>query len=283
MFSADQYELLDVGDGRRLERFGQYVLDRPAPAAERFRRQRPTLWKEADAFFTRHSATRGLWRQRKGMPTTWNIHHERIVFELKCTESGAIGVYPEQAANWDWIAAQARRSSRPLKVLNLFGYSGGSTLAAAAAGAEVVHVDAARSVVSWARRNAELAGLHNAPIRWIADDARKFAQREVRRGVQYDAVILDPPTYGHGSKGESWKLTHHLGGLLRTTRALLQQHRAFVLLTCHAPSIGPPELEALLTEHLFGHCHGGVVAKRLFLTNQADQRLAAGVVARWPG
>ncbi len=283
MFSADQYALLDLGDGRRLERFGPYILDRPAPAADRIGRQHPQLWKQADAYFERQSAARGVWKTRTEMPDTWQIQHDSIVFELKCTESGAIGVYPEQATNWDWIAKQTRRCSRPFKVLNLFGYSGGSTLAAAAAGAEVVHVDAARSVIHWARRNAKLSGLGEAPIRWITDDAQKFAQREVRRAVQYDAVILDPPTYGHGPKGEPWKLLQHLDSLLRTTKALTRQRRAFILLTCHAPGVGPPELEAMLAEHLFGHCHGGVLANRLFLQNSTGQRLSSGVVARWPG
>ena len=283
MFSADQYELLDVGDGRRLERFGQYILDRPAPAAERTSRHRPALWKKADAYFERHSAGHGTWSQPSRMPNTWQIKHRAVVFELKCTDSGAIGVYPEQATNWDWVDKQVRRAPRSLRILNLFGYSGGSTLAAAAAGAEVVHVDAVRGVVDWARRNAKLAGLRAAPIRWIVEDARKFAEREVRRGARYDAVILDPPTYGHGPKAEPWKLARHLDGLLRTARALTRQRRAFILLTCHAPGVGPPELEAMLAENLLGDCQRGVSARRLYLKTRQGQRLASGVVARWPG
>ncbi len=283
MFNADQYELLDVGDGRRLERFGQYILDRPAPAAAELSCRTPTLWKKADARFTRRSATVGTWAHRTEMPTTWLIRHEKMLFELKCTDSGAIGIYPEQATNWDWIAKQVRRADRPLKILNLFAYSGGSTLAAANAGAEVVHVDAARSVVNWARRNAERAGLQDAPIRWITEDACKFAEREVRREVQYDAVILDPPTYGHGPKAQPWKLSQHLDSLLRLTRVLTRRRRAFVLLTCHTPGFGPAELEAMLAENLWGHCRSGVMARRLFLKDPCGQRLASGVVVRWPG
>lgn len=290
MFSSDQYELLDIGSGRRLERFGAFQLDRPAPAADRSVCRDASLWAGADARFERQTAARGTWSYaalsgstRLSHDDTWRIGHESMILELKCTESGAIGVYPEQAPNWDWIGAQVRRANRRLKVLNLFAYTGGSTLAAAAAGAEVVHVDAARSVVKWARRNAKLSGLGEAPIRWIVEDARRFAEREVRRGAQYDAVILDPPTYGHGPKAQPWKLSAHLSGLLRTIRTLTTERRAFILLTSHAPGSGPAELEALLADSLFGHCQGGVVARRLFLKNQHGQRLPSGVVARWPG
>lgn len=282
MFSSDQYQLLDVGDGRRLERFGPHILDRPAPAAAGLSRQRPALWKEADARFERQGAASGVWTRRRAMPESWRIQHDLLVFELKCTDSGAIGVYPEQAMNWDWIASEVRRADRTLKVLNLFAYSGGSTLAAAAAGAEVVHVDAARSVVNWARQNAERAGLKSAPIRWIVEDARRFVEREVRRGNQYDAVILDPPTYGHGPKAQPWKLLEHLAGLLRSARELTRQQRAFILLTCHAPGVGPPELGAMLSDNLLGQRQSGVFSQRLFLANAAGQRLASGVVARWP-
>ncbi len=265
MFSSDQYELLDIGDGRRLERFGQYILDRPAPAALGAVCQRAALWKQANARFDRHTAASGVWTRRSHMPTSWQIRHGSMVFELKCTDSGAIGVYPEQAMNWDWLARRVGCASSRLKVLNLFAYSGGSTLAAAAAGAEVVHVDAARSVVNWARRNAELAGLKTAPIRWIVEDARRFAEREVRRGAQYDAVILDPPTYGHGPKSQPWKLTEHLNGLLSTVSALTQQRRAFILLTCHAPGVGPAELETMLVDNLFGHGPGRCVFQTVVL------------------
>ena len=167
------------------------------------------------------------------MPDSWQIRHDTIVFELKCTDSGAIGVYPEQATNWDWIAGQVCRAGRTLKILNLFAYTGGSTLAAAAAGAEVVHVDAARSVVNWARHNAELAGLEcgsdSLDRRGCSPSLPSVRCDEV---AQYDAVILDPPTYGHGPKAQPWKLTEHLDGLLSTIRELTQQQ----------PSVHPADL-----------------------------------------
>ena len=164
-------------------------------------------------------------------------------------------MFPEQAQNWDWIARQVSSAGRMLRVLNLFAYTGGSTLAAAAAGAEVTHVDAARNTVAWARRNAELSGLANAPIRWIADDAVKFVRREIKRQKHYDAVILDPPSYGHGARGEVWRLAKHLPELLSMCGELTEDLRAFMLLTCHTPGYGYNELKAMVEESKKGGRH----------------------------
>jgi len=282
MLPPDQYELLDFGAGRKLERFGPLVLDRPAPAASDVAMADPARWTSGNARFTRHDAASGVWTGPDQLPTPWRLHYRSLVLELQCTPSGAVGAYPEQVENWDWIERQVRRSGRVLKVLNLFAYTGASTLAAAAAGAEVVHVDAARPVVSWARRNAVLSQLADAPIRWIVDDARKFVQRELRRGNEYHAVILDPPTYGHGPKSEPWELPADLADLLAACGRLTQRSRAFMLLTCHAPTIGPPELEAMLADALCGHGQSGVVAKTLAVRTRDGRRLPSGVVARWP-
>jgi len=282
MFAPDQYELLDFGDGRKLERFGPYVLGRPSPAAENVPRQNVALWRSADARYERTDGETGRWLTEKRLPTTWQIEHGRVVFELKPTESGHVGVFAEQAANWDWIARQVRRAGRTLKVLNLFAYTGGSTLVAAAAGAEVTHVDAAKTTVAWARRNAETSGLADLPIRWIAEDATKFVRRELRRGNRYDAVILDPPSYGHGPKREVFKLSEHLMPLLRACGELTETRRAFMLLTCHTPGYGPPELAACLADAVCGHCQSGVMASKLSLKTAHGRRLPSGVAARWP-
>ncbi len=292
VFSPDQYELLDFGRGRKLERFGRLVLDRPAPVASQFERRDPSIWKSADARFHRTHAGAGRWLStdcRSGIEVTaetWNLRHEGAVFELRCTQSGAIGVYPEQAVNWSWMAKQIRQAERRLKILNLFAYTGGSTLAAAAAGAEVVHVDAARGVVSWAQRCAKLSKLQDAPIRWITEDAVKFAQRELKRGVQYDGVILDPPTYGHGPKGERWQIEKELRPLLRICAQLTEKSRAFVLLTCHASSLESSELEAMLADAMFGQCRSNtqtkIQAKPLMLHSADSRQLPSGLVARWP-
>jgi 23S rRNA (cytosine1962-C5)-methyltransferase len=205
-----------------------------------------------------------------------------VQFELKPTESGQIGIFPEQAENWDWIDRQVRRADRELTLLNLFAYTGGSTLAAARAGARVVHIDAAKNVVRWARRNAQISGLEEAPIRWIAEDAQRFVERELRRGNRYDGVILDPPSYGHGPQGEVWKLSDHLMPLLEKCGQLTRSRRALFLLTCHTPGFGPAELEASLADTVFGHCQAGVRAGRLQLATVSGRRLPSGVYARWP-
>ena len=258
MFDPTQYQLLDFGDGRRLERFGPVVLDRPCPAAESIRPVAPRLWSTAAARFERIEAEEGQWTLRGDPPRQWTIAHDRMILELKRTDFGHVGLFPEQAENWDWIAAQVRRvppsAASAMKILNLFAYTGGSTLAAAAAGAAVTHVDAARNIVAWARRNAELSGLAEAPVRWIAEDAVKFVNREIRRGNRYDAVILDPPSYGHGTHGEVWRLAEDLPRLLALCAELTTPRPRFVLLTCHTPGFSPIRLRELLGNS-FGSAH----------------------------
>jgi 23S rRNA (cytosine1962-C5)-methyltransferase len=249
MFTPDQYELLDFGDGRRLERFGDVTLDRPCPAAEGMTRADPAAWQRADARFDRGDGQEGQWICRHPLPETWTIAHGPLAFELKRTSFGHLGLFPEQAANWRWIAEQVGQSPG-VRVLNLFAYTGGSTLAAALAGAEVVHVDAAKNIVAWARRNAVLSGLADAPIRWIAEDAVKFVKRELRRRNRYHAVILDPPSYGHGAHGEVWRLTQHLPRLLEWCGQLTAGQRRFMLLTCHTPEFEPARLARMMADAL---------------------------------
>jgi 23S rRNA (cytosine1962-C5)-methyltransferase len=193
-----------------------------------------------------------------------------------------VGLFPEQSENWRWIEARVADAGRPLKVLNLFAYTGGSTLAAAVAGAEVVHVDGSNSVVSWARRNAELTGLTDAPIRWIVEDVRKFVQREIRRGSTYDALILDPPSYGHGPKGESWKLEQDLEPLLSDCARLTANRLAFVLVTCHTSGVGPTALRAQMRRAFSGVGRTDVFAGLLRLAMADGRCLPSGIVARWP-
>jgi 23S rRNA (cytosine1962-C5)-methyltransferase len=304
MFTPDDYELLDFGDGRRLERFGPFVLDRPCPAAESFPPTNPDLWPQADARFDGRDDLRGQWTDRRQLPDRWVIAHGPLRFELKRTEFGHLGLFPEQAENWDWLAEQSRLSAsqepacwggsctatptnspnlpppaehRP-RVLNLFAYTGGSTLASAAAGAEVVHVDAAKNVVAWARSNADISGLADAPIRWIAEDALKFVKRELNRGHRYDAVILDPPSYGHGPRGEVWRLSKHLPRLLDLCAELTDRRPRFVLLTCHTPGYDADSLRQMLIE-AFGKAES-TVARPLTIRAADGRLLPSGVIAR---
>ena len=282
--SIGPYELLDFGRGRKLERFGPWIVDRPCPAALRLtpRRQR---WEEADWRFEREGGGDGRWR-RQGSSTLaereCTLEWQELRLEIRRTPFGQVGVFPEQAENWDWIRHRAALAPRPLKVLNLFGYTGAATLAAAAAGAEAVHVDAARNVIAWARRNAELTLGPQAPIRWIHDDVRQFVRREIRRGHRYDAIVLDPPSYGHGAKGESWKIQRHLHALVSDCAQLTGPRPAFLLLTCHSPGYGPPELEALLADGFFGSCQAGPRGFPLELRTADGRRLPCGAAARYP-
>ena len=289
-----QYELIDFGDGRKLERFGAVVVDRPCPAAEGDAISRPAAWREATARYDGSRAGDGEWspNSKKWVSDDWlyaySSQEGEASFQLRldALPSGQVGVFPEQRENWDWIGGQIAKpqaeGSRRLRVLNLFAYTGASTLAAAAAGADVVHVDAARSVVDRARRNAELSGLADRPIRWIVEDVAKFCRREVRRGNRYDAVIVDPPSYGHGPKGEVWQINRDLMPLLELCGELTSDSRAFVLVTCHSPGIGPAELSAYLSDGIFGHCGQPPAAADMFLKTAEGRRLPSGVYARWP-
>lgn len=279
MFTPDQYELLDFGDGRKLERFGQFLLDRLSPSAETTRPAQRPIWREAACRYERTTGERGVWRPADALPASWTISHGDFRFELKPTDFGHLGIFPEQAENWDWLAEQVAKRDSP-KVLNLFAYTGGSTLAAAAAGAEVTHIDAAKNVVAWARRNAEISDLADAPVRWIAEDARKFVRREKKRGARYDVVVLDPPSYGHGVKGEVWRVDQHLPELLEDLRAISHDDAA-ILLTCHSPGLGPAELRQMLQVHYFERRMSGIEARPLAITAADDRRLPSGILARW--
>ncbi len=254
------------------------MLDRPSPAAEGLRPARPELWSAATVRYDRTTGDQGRWQAASPLAEPWTLAHNELVFELKRTDFGHVGLFPEQVENWDWLAEQVRSSPAPLRVLNLFAYTGASTLAAAAAGAEVTHVDAATNVVAWARRNAELSGLAAAPIRWIGEDAPTFVRRELKRGRHYDGIILDPPSYGHGPKGQVWKLEQHLLDLLRSCVALAGGRPRFLLLTCHTGGFGPGNLASLVGDVLETTVEG----RELALATAAGNRLPSGALARWP-
>ena len=292
MFTPDQYELLDFGEGRRLERFGSLRLDRPCAAAEGIAKADAQAWQRADARFRRDEGKEGQWLSSRELPKRWTISHGPVVLELKRTEFGHLGVFAEQAENWDWIDGQIRSVRRahqllasdgppPLRILNLFAYTGGGTLKATAAGAEVVHVDSARNTVAWARRNAELSGLADAPVRWIAEDAVKFARRELKRGNRYDAVILDPPSYGHGPRGEVWRISKHLPRLLATCGQLTAGRRRFIVLTCHTPKFDSARLKRMVADELGDSDDGSVAAAELTIRAATGRRLPSGIAVRW--
>ena len=203
------YEVLDTSDGEKLERWGRYILVRPDPQVIWQTARTDPRWKRYDARYVRSNSGGGRWSEHH-LPERWQIGYGPLVFNVKPMNFKHTGVFPEQAANWDYIMASIRAAGRPIRVLNLFAYTGGATIAAAAAGASVCHVDAAKGMVAWAKENARSSGLGDAPIRWIVDDCAKFVEREIRRGRQYDAIIMDPPSYGRGPSGEIWKLEQNL-------------------------------------------------------------------------
>lgn len=242
----DDYELLDSGDGRKLERFGAYVLERPCSQAL----WRPSLdrsaWDRADASFDREDGNR--WHGRVNLPKEWTIETAGIKFRLGGTDFGHLGIFPEQRAQWKWIRRTVAEAGRSVSALNLFAYSGGSTMATALGGAEVCHLDASKGMVEWARGNARLNALKDHPIRWIVDDAVKFMKREVRRGRRYDAIILDPPTFGRGVLGETYKIERDLGETLGLVKDLLSDKPLFVLFSSHTPGLSPIVAENILSQ-----------------------------------
>ena len=272
------YELLDSGNGAKLERFGEVVLARPCAQAV-WQTQRPTRWKSADATFDREDGNR--WHGRNRLPQEWVIDVDGTRFRLSGTDFGHLGIFPEQRAQWTWIRETVAAAGRPVRVLNLFAYSGGSTLAAARGGAEVCHLDASKGMVQWARANAALNGLENHPIRWIVDDAHKFLNREIRRGRRYDGIILDPPTYGRGGNGETYKIERDLTETLRLCRALLSDSPLFLLLSAHTPGHTPIVLGNVLTQALRG-LGGAVTSGEMVLAGAPDVfLLPSGAYARW--
>jgi len=268
-------ELLDCGDGRRLERFGAVVVDRPAPAAETPRRLSAAEWDKPGLRWAKSAWVRGA------AADPWAIHVGGLTLECRPAAGGQVGIFPEHAATWAWldgaVRAAAESLGRPSEVLSLFAYTGGATLACARAGAHVAHVDASRPAVAWARRNAELSGLAEAPVRWLVDDVRSFVRRERRRGRRYDGVVLDPPTYGHGVS--AWEIEAALPELLDDLAALCGPRPAFALLSAHTPGYGGDRLAALLREHLV------VAAEGIALTLEArsGNRLPLGAWAHAGG
>ena len=246
----DDYELLDSGDGRKLERFGRYVLARPCSQAL----WRPSLpsaeWSRADASFDREDGNR--WHGRGNIPKEWTIETAGVKFKLGGTDFGHLGIFPEQRAQWKWIrntiAERLNAGGARPTFLNLFAYSGGSTMAAALGGAEACHLDASKGMVEWARENARLNGLADSPIRWIVDDAHKFMKREIRRGRRYDAIVLDPPTFGRGAGGEMYKIERDLKETLSLVRDLLSEKPLFVLFSSHTPGLSPIVAENILSQ-----------------------------------
>lgn len=279
-----EYELIDTGSGERLERWGDVLLRRPDPQIIWPLEEETNKWRKADAIYHRSETGGGRWEFRRKLPERWSISYKDLRFYIRPTNFKHTGLFPEQAANWDWIIEKIQKANRPIRLLNLFAYTGGATVAAAYAGAEVVHVDAAKGMVQWAKENLQLSGLEDRPVRFITDDVFKFVQREIRRGRKYDAIIMDPPSYGRGPKGELWKLEDNLYPFLESCMEVLADEPLFFLINSYTTGLSPLVLTNLLTLTLTMRFGGKIAAVEIALPIQASRLLLpAGIVARWEG
>ena len=240
------YELIDTSFGERLERWGKIILIRPDPQIIWESEKKNPLWKQADARYKRSSTGGGQWQVYRQMPEVWKINYGELTFRLKTMGFKHTGIFPEQATNWDFAAEKIKNAKRPIKVLNLFGYTGAATLACMKAGAEVTHVDASKGMVQWARENAKASGMDDLPVRWLVDDCVKFVQREQRRGNTYDGIIMDPPSYGRGPGGEVWKLEEQLFGLVNMCVPIMSENPLFFILNSYTAGLSPSVMEYLL-------------------------------------
>lgn len=248
MWIADNwkdYEVLDTSGGEKLERWGDYILVRPDPQVIWNTPHEHSGWKQKNGHYHRSSKGGGEW-EFFNLPNEWSIRYRELTFHLKPFSFKHTGLFPEQAANWDWFSGLIRGAGRPVKVLNLFAYTGGATLSAAAAGAAVTHVDASKGMVSWAKENAAASGLKDAPIRWLVDDCVKFVERELRRGSRYDGIIMDPPSYGRGPKGEIWKIEENIWPFIELTSRLLSDDPLFFLINSYTTGLQPAVLNYML-------------------------------------
>ena len=284
MWIAEQwqdYELLDCGGGEKLERWGEQYLVRPDPQAIWDSPRKNPAWKRANARYLRSQSGGGHW-EKKTLPESWKIRYRDLTFQVKPMNFKHTGLFPEQAVNWDFAMEKIRNAGRPIRVLNLFAYTGGATVACAKAGASVCHVDAAKGMVLWAKENAKASGLEDRPIRWIVDDCAKFVEREIRRGKTYDAIIMDPPSYGRGPSGEVWKLEENLYPFVELVSRVLSDDSLFFIINSYTTGLAPSVMR-YLTETLVAKKYGGSTQSDELGLPVRDTGLAlpCGATCRW--
>lgn len=276
------YECIDAGNGEKLERWGKVFFRRPDPQAMWVRNQ-SELWHQVDGFYHRSEKGGGHWEFKKKLPDAWTIRYKELTFKVSPTNFKHTGLFPEQATNWDFMMDKIRTSNRPIKVLNLFAYTGGATMACSKAGAiEVVHVDASKGMNEWAKENMKLCGLEDHKIRFIVDDCLKFVEREARRGNHYDAIVMDPPSYGRGPNGEMWKFEHNLDKLMKACVNILSDKPLFFLINSYTTGISSTVLYNILKTSLEPKFQGTIDAGEIGLPiTQNDLVLPCGIYGRW--
>ena len=275
------YEILDMANGEKLERWGKYKLVRPDPQIIWKKQSFPEKWKTADATYKRSRSGGGAWSYKTKLPASWQVNYKNLVFNIKPMGFKHTGLFPEQAANWDWMINKIKNSRRQIKVLNLFAYTGGATVACLSAGATVCHVDSSKGMVAWAKENVISSGLQERPVRYIIDDVIKFVQREIRRGNTYDAIIMDPPSYGRGASGEVWQFEENITELVELCTKILSNNPLFFLINSYTTGISSEVLSNILRLNLRkykGRITSGEVG--LPMTN-SDIILPCGIFGRW--
>ncbi|TYQ16202.1 UNVERIFIED_CONTAM: 23S rRNA (cytosine1962-C5)-methyltransferase [Acetivibrio alkalicellulosi] len=277
------YELIDTGNGEKLERWGKYVLRRPDPQIIwPFTEKNKSLWENADACYHRSSKGGGAWDYKKKLPQRWGVSYNKISFYIEPTGFKHTGLFPEQAVNWKWIIDKISSTSKKVNVLNLFAYTGGATVAAAYAGASVCHVDAAKGMVQWAKENISLSGLSDRPVRFITDDVIKFIQREKRRGNLYDGIIMDPPSYGRGPKGEIWKIEDSLYQFVEECMGVLSPEPLFFLINSYTTGFSPTVISNILKLTVKSKYKGTISCGEVGIpVSSTGLVLPCGIYGRW--
>jgi len=277
---SKDYELIDSGNGEKLERFGEYTLRRPDPQALWNKNLDEKEWKKSNASFVREGDN-AKWRIKDDIHKEWIISMSDLKFYIKPTAFKHTGLFPEQEPNWQWIREKIKKAGRPIKMLNLFGYTGGATLAALSAGAEVTHIDGSKSAITWARQNAEASKLEDKKVHWIEEDARKFVQREIKRGNKYDAIIMDPPAFGHGANNEVWKIEEDFTKLLEACSQILSSEPLFIIVNGYSAGYSAVAYENCLKE-ITKNLSGEIEIGELTIEESKSGRLLpAGIFARW--
>lgn len=276
------YDLIDCANGEKLEKWGDFMLVRPDPQIIWPQKQHKDMWERCDAYYHRSKSGGGSWEYKKRLPEAWQIKYKNLTFNVKPMGFKHTGIFPEQAVNWDFIDEKIRNAKRDIKVLNLFAYTGGATVAAAKAGASVVHVDAAKGMVLWAKENAASSGLEKAPIRYIVDDVIKFVCREIRRQNKYDAIIMDPPTYGRGPNGEVWKFEDELYPLIEKCMSLLSDNPLFVIVNSYTSNVSSTVVKNVLELTVKAKYSGYVTNDEIAIPiKNSNIFLPCGAATRW--
>ena len=276
------YEILDMADGKKLERWGKFILDRPDPQIVWKEKTNKELWNKANAIYHRSKKGGGYWENKTSVPSNWQIRYKDLTFNIKQMGFKHTGLFPEQAVNWEYMINKIKNSNRKIKVLNLFAYTGGATVACAYAGADVVHVDASKGMVSWAKENIVSSNLEDRYVRFIVDDCIKFVQREIRRGNKYDAIVMDPPSFGRGANGEVWNIEESLFPLIKLCEEVLSDNPLFFLINSYTTGMSPTVLENILNITINRKYNGRVTSGEVGLPMKSSNLiLPCGIYGLW--